>query len=436
MDTMHMKPEAIAKQVGRSPSWVLRRVQLLELEPRVQAAVQDNTISATMAEEAFLKLKHHGDQLQLLKEVNDSARCGRVPTAKAVEQSANGLVKQRSKIEVIAKHIQELGEKCKFPVCPKCGGPASPDGWDMDLKKNKVSCSHYHGAWNLITGPIKDRETTLDGNVSGREKTVPGGESVVKVESKDHLSNIAIQDYFDHLAKLVTKAEAVSMIQVGEEFGSDDDDEELSITIKIDRKKLPKFPNVLLGPPEGKKAKHATDATIQVGGWGGNNEAVLEHRTRLWDLEKAIDAKTQPAEIVRHELERLVVDHVALSKGKELITPNGTRTIRAVHRDYTAIIADPTGHTQLYEESEVRNIVKAAKTNGENKEKAIKQFVKKDKVGLTHNVLGHRFLRGKVGPKIGDPVDWMCTRCGITVETKDLPSVKDECAPIKAKKGG
>jgi ParB family chromosome partitioning protein len=365
MDTMHMKPEAIAKQVGRSPSWVLRRVQLLELEPRVQAAVQEGTISATMAEEGFLKLKHQGDQLELFKEIKQQAQFGRAPTAKAVEASADELVKKRAKIEALAKHLQQLGDKLKFPKCPKCGNPPASDGYSMDLRKNKVQCSKCYEHWDLVKGSVRERETTLDGNVSGREKTVPGGESVVKVESKDHLSNIAIQDYFDHLAKLVTKAKAATMIQIGEEFGDDDGDEELSITFKVDRKKLPKWPTMVLTPPGAKKAKHATDATLQVGGWGGDNEGVLEHRTRLWDLEKAIDAKVTPAGIARHELERLVVDHIALSKGKVLETTMDNNTVYevlAVHRDYTAIMQDTTHDATLFmEEKEVRAIVKNAK---------------------------------------------------------------------------
>lgn len=369
---LKMKAEDIAKQVGRSPSWVLRRVQLLELEPRVQAAVRDGTVSSTMAEEAFLKLKHHGDQLELLKDLQDNARGGQVPTAKGLEQEANGLVKKRAKIEAMARIIQELGDKCKYPKCPKCGQPPDPDGWDMDLMHNKVQCSRCYKTWNLIKGAVRERETTLDGNVSGREK-VEGGESVVKSESNDHLSSIPIQDYFDYLAENITKSEAVNIIQIGEDF-DDDRMGDLTITVKVDRKKFGKLPNVLLTPPEKKGAKHSTDATLQCGGWGMNaNKDILEHRKRLWGLEAAIDNTVSSAEIVHHGLERLVIDHVALSRKKELLTKEGTWTIQAVHRDYTAIVTPaPAGADRLIEEDELRALVKAAKKHGAPKKKGVK----------------------------------------------------------------
>jgi ParB-like chromosome segregation protein Spo0J/rubrerythrin len=422
IDTMHMKPDAIAKQVGRSPSWVLRRVQLLELEPRVQAAVQDNTISATMAEEAFLKLKHQGDQLELLKDVQGDIRNGSIPTAKAVEQGANELIKKRAQIEALAKHLQGLGDQLKFPKCPKCGKPPAAEGYGMDLKRNKVQCSSCYNRWDLIKGEVRDRETTLDGNVSGRE-TVKGGESVVKAESNDHLSNIPIQDYFDHLANLITKNELATMIQIGEEF-DEDRSEELSITIKVDRKKMGKLPNVLLTPP-GKKATHKTDATLQMTGWGANNKEILEHRNRLWGLEAAIDNTVSSAEIVHHELERLVVDHVALSKGKELATNNGTYTVNAVHRDYTAILTHTNGHTQLEEEGTLRNIVKAAKKAGAGAAK--KKPATKE--GLSQNILGHHMLLGKVDT-LDEKAIWTCTKCGCMA---DKPSSVDRKCTGKPK---
>ncbi len=364
MVDLKMKPEAIAKQVGRSPSWVLRRVQLLELEPRVQAAVQDGTVSATMAEEAFLKLKHQGDQLGLLKEIKQQAQYGRAPTARALESIANDLVKKRTSIDALAGYIQKNANKIKFPKCPNCKNPPDPY-WVSETKKDILHCGHCGTHWNAIRGPVKDRETTLDGNYSSREKSVPGGESVVKVESPDHLSNISVQEYFDHLAHLVTKAKAANIVQIGEEYNFDEDEEELAITIKVDRKKLPKLPSILLTPPDKKKAEHKTDVTLNVGGFGGNNDETVEHRKLLWEMEKAIDPKVKPAEIVRHELERLVVDHIALSKGKVLETTMDNNTVYevlAVHRDYTAVMQDTThDSTRFMEEKEIRAIVKNAK---------------------------------------------------------------------------
>jgi hypothetical protein len=292
----------------------------------------------------------------------------------------------------------------------------------MDLKRNKVQCSSCYNRWDLIKGEVRDRETTLDGNVSGRE-TVKGGESVVKAESNDHLSNIPIQDYFDHLANLITKNELATMIQIGEEF-DEDRSEELSITIKVDRKKMGKLPNVLLTPP-GKKATHKTDATLQMTGWGANNKEILEHRNRLWGLEAAIDNTVSSAEIVHHELERLVVDHVALSKGKELATNNGTYTVNAVHRDYTAILTHTNGHTQLEEEGTLRNIVKAAKKAGAGAAK--KKPATKE--GLSQNILGHHMLLGKVDT-LDEKAIWTCTKCGCMA---DKPSSVDRKCTGKPK---
>ena len=423
MDTMHMKPEAIAKQVGRSPSWVLRRVQLLELEPKVQAAVQDGTVSATMAEECFIRLKHHGDQLELFNEIKQQSQWGRVPTAKAMEATANQLIKKRAAIETIAAYLQKNADKVKFPKCPSCGGPPDPD-WAREVKTNILHCDKCYNHWNAIKGPTRARETTLDGNVSGREKTVPGGESVVKVESPDHRSNIGIQEYFDHLAGLITKSKSATMLQIGEDF-DDEDEEELSITIKVGRKQFSKLPNVLLSPPEAKKATHKTEVTVLGTQWGGNNDAVLEHRNRLWDLEDAINSKVDQAEIVHHELERLVVDHVALSKGKELATDNGTYTVNAVHRDYTAILAHTNGHTQLYDESALRNIVKAAKKAGAGPAK--KKPAAKE--GLSQDILGHHMLLGKVD-KLDEKAIWTCTKCGCMA---DKPSSVDRKCTGKPK---
>jgi hypothetical protein len=366
MDTMHMKPEAIAKQVGRSPSWVLRRVQLLELEPRVQECIQDGTVSATMAEEAFLKLKHQGDQLELLKDIEGGIRNGQVPTAKATERAANELVTRRAKIEAIANVIQKLGAECKFPKCPKCGSPPRPDGWDMDLKKNRVQCSKCYQAWNLVKGIVKDRETNLDGGYSSRS-TSPAGENVVHIESSDHRSNISVQEFFDFIAAAITKTKSATVIE------TQDSCDEVNITITVDKKKLKlKIPEGNLSVAEaerGKEIAHKTDISLQVmGNWGGDNKEVLEHRAYLWGLEKAIDPKAKPAEIVRHAVERLVIDHIALAKGRVLETKMDDNTVfevLAVHQDYTAILQDTThNETRFFTEPELRGVVKAFKKAG------------------------------------------------------------------------
>jgi len=422
MDTMHMKPEAIAKQVGRSPSWVLRRVQLLELEPRVQECIQDGTVSATMAEEAFLKLKHQGDQLELLKDIEGGIRNGQVPTAKATERVANDLIKKRAKIEALAKRLQVLGDQVKFPKCPKCGSPPTPDGYDMDLEKNRVQCSRCYERWNLVKGLVKDRETNLDGNYSSRSSS-PDGENVVHIESSDHRSQLGVQEFFDHIMTAAIKKKAAMFIEVNDPELCD----EGQISIALDWKKLGlKLPTCRIGEPDEKGAKHKADVGLQVfGNYGGGNKDVLTHRKRLWALEQAIDPKAKPAEIVRHEVQRLVVDHIALGKGKELVTTNGIRTIQAVHQDYTAIITDPTGHTQLCEEDEVRNIVKAAKKAGAGAAK--KKPTAKE--GLSQNILGHHMLLGKVD-KLDEKAIWTCTKCGCMA---DKPSSVDRKCPGKPK---
>lgn len=376
MDDMKMKPEAIAKQVGRSPSWVLRRVQLLELEPRVQAAVQEGTVSSTMAEEAFLKLKHHGDQLELLKDVQGDIRNGSIPTAKNVEQSANQLIHKRAQIEALAKHLQGLGDQLKYPKCPKCGRPPTAEGYGMDLKRNKVQCSSCYNRWDLIKGEVRDRETTLDGQVSSRSST-PGGENVVKVEASGHRSLLTIMQFFNKIAELVTKSKAVTKIRVEQEYG-----EGLKIRVHVTRKELQNMPLMTVEEKNYKGSEHKTHIDVGIGNWGGGNKETLQCRDQLWALEKLVDSKIEPAKIIRVPLERVVIDHVALSKGKELLTREGTWTIQAVHRDYTAIVTPaPAGADKLIEEDELRALVKSAKKFGA---KAGKKSAAKKLKGPTH----------------------------------------------------
>lgn len=364
VDELHMQVKDIAKQIRKSPSYVSNRMRLLELPQQVQEALENKEITPGHCEHGFLQLKHQQDQIELLRKTKE--RDGGVASISEVKDDTRRLSKNRADIEALANKLRELGDQVKFPKCPKCGSSPEPS-YGMDLRRNKVQCGKCYHEWNLVKGDVRERESTLDGSISNRE-TVPGGESVVKVESVDHISQIPIQSFFDHLAAAITKSKAVNIIQIGEDF-DDDRMGDLSITIKVDRKKFGKLPNVLLTPPEKKGAKNVTDVTLQGGGWGteGNKE-VLEHRKRLWALEQAIFPEVKPAGIIHHELERLVVDHVALSKGKVLetnIDDNTVFEVLAVHRDYTAIMKDTThNETRFFEEKEVRTIVKAAKKAG------------------------------------------------------------------------
>lgn len=362
MTELKMTADAIGKQVGRDSTWVLKRIQLLDLDDQVQAAVQEGTVSATMAQEAFLKLKHRGDQTELLKSVKQDIRGGNIPTAKNAEEEAKRILAQRAEIEAVAKCIQSFGDKVKFKRCPTCGLDPDPTSYQMNLKKGHLHCTRYNcPPWHPVTGVVKPaRETTLDGNVRSGTP-VKGGESVVKVEADGHRSHLTVQQFFDKLVGLIMDNKAAIDLKLTEDWMGMNAPRCLELSVHIDTKKLADLPTIELEAKTWKTCPQKTAVTLAGGNWGGNNKNMLKQRELFWKLEKSIMRDVIPAEIVRVPLERLVIDHVALSRGKELVGPKGTWTVKTVHRDYTAILVDPKEQLVLVEEDSLREMVKLTK---------------------------------------------------------------------------
>lgn len=359
IDDLHMTVDQIAGQVRMSPAWVSSRMRLLQLPAPILDALAAEELTPTHAEKGFLRLKTEQDQLQLLKELQSERKRGQPTSYAELERNVSGMIKHRERIEKVAQILQKHKDAgdLKYPKCPSCGRPIQfqYDSYGADLSKEHFHCGNYScKPWHPVKGIIKSRETTLDGQVSAREST-PKGETVVKVESGDHRSTIRTQAFFDHIAQRLIKEKAVIMMEIGENFDSD----EGQITIQYQKKKLPQIPDVNISPETYKGTEYVTSVVYSGGGWGGNNDGVLEARKQIWALEKLVDAKAAPADIIRHDLERLVVEHCALSKGKELLGPKGTWTVKTVHRDYTVIMTDPKGQEVLVDEPAVRAMVKA-----------------------------------------------------------------------------
>ena len=137
---------------------------------------------------------------------------------------------------------------------------------------------------------------------------------------------------------------------------------ETTFTVTIDPKKV-HLPIMELKPKVYKNTPHVTKAEIyRSWGGGGNNKEVLENRELFWKLKKSIDPTVEPAEISRVALVRLVIDHMALSKGKVLQAECGTRwKMHSIHRDYTAWVMGDDGKMVLLDEEQLRQMVKTTK---------------------------------------------------------------------------
>jgi ParB family chromosome partitioning protein len=352
VDDLHLKVETIAGMMNRSPSLIHNRIRLLDLHPKVIKALEDGTVKPDHCDKGFFKLKNQEDQLQLLVDIQDGFT---ISDPDDLKGRTNELAHSRKQIDALAEYLEANKVMVKYPKCPSCGEAPDPEGYMTDIKKDILTCSNCHNVWNAIKGPIKARETTLDGGISGRSST-PGGENVVKVEAAGHRSNLDIMQFFAKINELVTKAKAVKKIRIEEEYGED-----LEIHVHVTKKDLPMLPRMTAEAKAYQKSDHKTHIDVGIGNWGGDNKGTLKDREKLWALERLVDPKAEPAEIIRVSLERLVIDHKAISKGTELANKNGTYKVHAVHRDYTATLTDPAGRTKLFEEDELRGIVKGSK---------------------------------------------------------------------------
>lgn len=357
-----MKEKALAKLLGKSIPWISQRRAILKMPPEVQKAVESGAITPGHVEKAFTRLKHPQDQLELLEDLKHQGDIGTRAGVEEAKDIAENIAEKRKGIEELAGYLQRNREKIKYPKCPKCGGAPDPELTDS-LKHDILRCGDCYGTWNAIKGIPKSRETTLGGELSGRETaTAPRGETVVKVEACGHKSSLTVQQFFDKISALISKNKGAMDLKVETDYGMDGGQKHcLSLVVSVDLKKVPGLPVMELEPKVYKNTLHVTKAEIYHSWGGGNNKDVLKNRELFWALEKAIDPKVAPAEISREALLRVVVDHKALSKGTELQGPKGTWKVHAIHRDYTAWMVAPDGKMVLVEEPALRELVKASK---------------------------------------------------------------------------
>jgi ParB/RepB/Spo0J family partition protein len=410
VDELHLKEKNIAAMIHRSVAYVSNRLSLLKLIPEVQKALEAGKISAGICEKGFAKLKHEADQLELLEDLKHQRDIDSPAGVEEAKEMAEQLVSQREEIEQLAGYLQRNKDKIKFPVCPKCGAQPEPGSGYQNLSKDRLGCSNCYISWDPFKGLPKSRETTLGGNLSQRENA-PRGETVVKVEATSHKSALMVQQFFDKIAELVTKNKAVLDLKVEEDsvFGSKG---HLDLVVSLDPKKAPGVPVMHLEPKTYKNTPHVTKAEIYHSWGGGNNKDVVKNRELFWALEKAIEPKVQPAEISRVALERLVVDHMALSKGKVLYCGTyGPVKIHAVHRDYTAWMVTDTGTMVFMEEDNVRSAVKETR----KAEKKPLKFAKPKKGEPGY----HTHPKRPSGPGV-------CSKCSCT---EDDPCIDEDGEP-------
>ena len=355
---LKMQEKDIAKAIKRSPAYVSNRIRLLKLIPEVQKLVAEGVLPAGVCEKGFLLLELPEDQKALLEEIKSD---GGSLTVRAVQQYAGDILEERKAVEALAAFLKQDG--IEYPKCPKCHKAPSPDYHSIDLKKGTLGCATYYscGAWNAFKGPITVRETNLDGEVSTRSGPAPkGGESVVKVESPTHYSNLTVQQIADKVMELITKGKAVSDVKIEKVWMGSGSKDSINVSITVSWKN-PLLPMLEAGPKEHKTAPGVTGIELAGGNWGANNKEVLAQREAFWKLEKTIDPKVKPAEIWRIGIDRLVIDHMAISKGKELISSVGPMVVKKVYKDYTAWLVAENKTEVFVEEDELRAIVKLTK---------------------------------------------------------------------------
>jgi len=349
VNDLKMQVKDIAKQINMSPSYVSNRMRLLDLCPNVQDALKQGEITAGHCEHGFLRLNNKEDQEELLNKFKNAHRWNQILTVKDVAVHAKDILADRKKIDALDKYLSDNNDRIKYPICPKCKSKPDPNSHHQDLKTNILGCPSYH-EWNAIKGPITHRETTLDGNYTTPK---PGGENVVKVESCNLKSRLSIQQFAALICQkiLASKAKAIESIAI--------DDTEIHFCLE-DSIGLPEASISKMGDTTGKSWK--TDITVSSPGWGSNNDDIIEERESFWKLETEIDKNVVPAEIIRHPLQSLIVDHKGLKKGTELNVLRGAYEgnwkIIEVHRDYTAYAEDPDGAKELLEEKELRKLIK------------------------------------------------------------------------------
>lgn len=357
---LKMQEKDIAKSIKRSPAYVSNRIRLLKLIPEVQKLVAEGTIPAGVCEKGFLILELPEDQKELLKQMKQDSQDGSGTSVREVQDYARSIVETRKRRAALAEFLKQ--DTVKYPKCPKCKKDPDPECHYNDLKKGILGCPTYYscGHWSAFKGALTQRETNLDGEVSSRGPAPKGGESVVKVESSTHYSNLTVQQIADKLMELIAKGKAVSDVKVAEEWMGMGKDKSLAITITVDSKKT-NLPILEAGAKEHKTAPGVTGIELAGGNWGGNNKEVLAQREAFWELEKTIDAKVKPAEIWRIGIDRLVIDHMAISKGKDLVAKMGPMVVKKVYKDYTAWLVAENKTEIFVEEDELRAIVKLTK---------------------------------------------------------------------------
>lgn len=376
-DQFKMSLDSIAEKVGKDKSTISNRIRLLSLSDKVIDAVEKNIVSPGHCEHGFMRLKHSQDQETLLQSVKQQARWGNRMSVKDVEQQTKELIKNRGKIEAWAEYQRINKDRILTPKCPKCGGPVDPDNYRTDLTKNRVSCSNYCSDWNPLKTPAENKKiiaAEYGGHGSGMLRSARE-EPQNKNEARAHKSLYPIVDFFREISRHVVENSLVTGIRT-ESAGGYGESQGIEMIVKL---KTPDgFPLPDAFKLEGKDYKNSGHKTsISLGDmYSYDNKTILKQRKQLWELETIL-GKKEKASIIRVPMNRLVLEHKALSKGTELkITNNGklqgTWVIQTVHRDYTAYIMNPKNEKIFMEEKELRILIKAAfpqKTKGKKKRK-------------------------------------------------------------------
>lgn len=358
-----MKEKELAKLLGKSIPWISQRRAILKMSPSVQLALENGEINAGHIEKGFSRLKHPQDQTQLLEDLKREGEIGSSAGVETAKHFAENLVRRREHVEELAAYFQKNADRIKYQKCPRCGGEPDPH-CTFSIKSDTLRCLKCYRDWNTVKGMPKSRETTLGGTLSSRETpTAPRGETVVKVEAQGHKSALTVQQFFDKVTQLISKNKAVLEFKVETDYGMDGGQKHhLNMVVSFDPKKVSGVPVMELEPKIYKSTPHVTKAQIYHSWGGSSNKGVLENRELFWALEKAIDPKVAPAEISREALIRLVIDHVALSRGKELLDKDCLSwKVHTIHRDYTAWMVDPKGKMELVDEEQLRELVKSNK---------------------------------------------------------------------------
>jgi ParB/RepB/Spo0J family partition protein len=149
-ETRKLKPKEVAAKLSKSETWVRGRLALLNLSPKLQAAMEKGELDAahavllaTLPVEAQEEFFENGE-----------------PMTGPVDDWMRREIKAAAERYAGQKAVRDQAAKSKFPVCPKCGAP--PDSPAFGQRSTSVVQDDEQHVWNLNTGEVRSKRSVID----------------------------------------------------------------------------------------------------------------------------------------------------------------------------------------------------------------------------------------------------------------------------------